>query len=60
MSRSAEEEEGGSRYTFNGVRGLVLAAVAEHLIFDPRHVVGVVLVVLVLGPFHGSGHCYYL
>lgn len=48
-----EEREGS---TFGGVARLVLAPVAEDLVFDPGHVLGVGVVVLLLGPLrHGCG-----
>lgn len=46
---------GRARDTFGGVGGLVLAPVAEDLIFDPGHVVIVGFVVLVFGPLSHDG-----
>lgn len=49
---------GGVRVTFGGVAGLVLAPVAEDLVFDPGHVFRVGVVVLLLGPLrHACGCC---
>lgn len=46
--------------TFGGVAGLVLAPVAEDLVFDPGHVLGVGVVVLLPGPLgHVCGlYCF--
>ena len=46
---------GRARDTFGSVGGLVLAPVAEDLIFDPGHVVIVGFVVLVFGPLGHDG-----
>lgn len=51
-------ERGGGRKgsTFGGVARLVLAPVAEDLVFDPGHIFRVGVVVLLLGPLrHACG-----
>lgn len=52
---------GGVRVTFGGVAGLVLAPVAEDLVFNPGHVLRVGVVVLLLGPLrHACGCCLFV
>lgn len=41
---------GEGKGTFDGVGSFILAPVAEDFVFDPGHVGGVVLVVLLFGP----------
>lgn len=47
---------GAEKRTFGSVASLVLAPVAEDLVFYPWHVFGVGFIVLLLGPLsHGCG-----